>query len=59
MSQTTTNRSGFPEGWDTDETKRGIFRSHSCWKCRDGEKPCPFQKPGREYLCEYPHARND
>ncbi len=31
------------------------FNSHSCWKCQDGEKPCPDNYRG----CEYLHARND
>ena len=41
---------------DPDPTKEGIFRDHSCWKCDDGAKPCPF---GPSHLCEYPHVRND
>jgi hypothetical protein len=49
----------FEKAMSPDPTKEGIFRDHNCWKCRSGELPCPFQKPGREYLCEYPHARND
>jgi hypothetical protein len=40
----------------TDETKTGMFRDHSCWKCGDGSKPCCQGSPNR---CEYPHARND
>lgn len=40
----------------TDNTKTGIFRDHSCWKCNDGARPCVQSRPG---LCEYPHARND
>ena len=38
------------------EGKTGIFRDHSCWKCRDGAKPCVNGSPSR---CDYPHARND
>lgn len=48
----------FAEGTDPfiDETKTGMFRDHSCWKCNDGEKPCVAGSPRQ---CEYPHARND
>ena len=31
-----------------------FWKDHSCWKCREGTKPCR-DWPG----CEYPHARND
>jgi hypothetical protein len=47
------------DGREPDPTRDGIFRDHNCWRCRSGELPCATQKPGREYLCEYPHARND
>ena len=36
--------------------RQPIFRDHNCWKCREGELPCP---QGYSHLCEYPHARND
>jgi len=42
-----------------DPTKEGIFRDHSCWKCRDGELPCTGRSDGDYGRCEYPHARND
>src|ERR1700689_3122659 len=38
------------------EGKTGIFRDHSCWKCRDGARPCVNGSPSR---CNFPHARND
>jgi hypothetical protein len=41
---------------EDDPTREGIFRSHNCWRCRDGAKPCAQGAPNR---CEYPHARND
>lgn len=41
---------------DPDPTREGIFRDHNCWKCGDGERPCPAGNPG---ACEFPHARND
>jgi hypothetical protein len=46
-----------PRGPRSDEEmigKHPIFRNHNCWKCKDGEKECPWN-----YNCEYPHARND
>jgi len=36
--------------------RHGMFRDHSCWKCREGERPCVVGDPRQ---CEYPHARND
>lgn len=39
-----------------DPSKSGIFRSHNCWRCSDGEKPCVNGAPNR---CAYPYARND
>jgi hypothetical protein len=41
---------------EDDPTREGIFRSHNCWKCQDGAKPCVRGATNR---CEYPHARND
>jgi hypothetical protein len=38
------------------EYSNPIFKSHACWKCRDGEKPCVQVHPGR---CGFPRARND
>lgn len=35
--------------------RQPIFRDHNCWKCRDGDLPCPSNYSN----CEYPHARND
>jgi len=35
--------------------RQPIFRDHNCWKCREGELPCP----SNYHNCEYPHARND
>jgi len=34
----------------------GMFRDHSCWKCKDGAAPCYEGNPRQ---CQYPHARND
>ena len=45
-----------PDPRDPDPSKPGIFRNHSCWACKDGEKPCRQGAPNR---CEYPRARND
>ena len=38
--------------------RTGIFRAHSCARCRDGALPerCPSKVPGN---CGEPHARND
>ncbi len=53
------NRSGFPEGWDRDDTKAGtIFHDHTCYRCRDGELPC-IKGKGRERDCDTLRARND
>jgi len=41
---------------DAPSQRDGIFRDHSCWKCKDGKEPCVVGNPSR---CEYPHARND
>lgn len=41
---------------DPDYSRHGIFATHNCWKCKDGELSC-VQGGGRN--CEYPHARND
>lgn len=38
------------------EGKTGIFRDHSCWKCKDGSLPCA---KGHSLNCDYPRARND
>lgn len=53
------NSASFPEGWDSDETKEGMFRDHRCARCNDGAKPCPNGQTGPSRNCEYPHARND
>jgi len=34
----------------------GIFRTHNCWRCKDGQLPCVNWKVKH---CEYPQARND
>ena len=39
-----------------DYSRPGIFATHNCWKCRDGQQPCVCGDPCR---CEYPHARDD
>ncbi len=54
-----TDRSGFPEGWDRDDTKEGMFRTHRCTRCNDGAKPCPDGQTGPSRNCEHPHARTD
>lgn len=54
----TTPGGGFPEGWDRDETKTGIFRDHSCSRCNSGALPC-IKGNGRERDCDTLHARND
>lgn len=41
---------------DPDYSRPGIFATHNCWKCKDGQKPCVTGNPRG---CEYPHARND
>jgi hypothetical protein len=38
------------------EERRGIFRDHTCYRCKDGERPCVRGNPGN---CSFPHARND
>lgn len=51
--------SGFPEGWDRDDTKTGMFVTHQCSRCSNGAKPCPSGQTGPHRNCEHPHARND
>lgn len=41
---------------DRENPSHPMFRSHNCWKCGSGEKPCTQGDPSQ---CEYPHARND
>src|SRR5690348_9328018 len=41
---------------DPDYSRPGIFSTHNCWKCRDGELICVRLDPRG---CEFPHARND
>lgn len=41
---------------EDDPTREGIFRSHNCWRCSHGARPCARGAANR---CEYPHARND
>ena len=47
---------GVADPRDPDYSRPGIFATHNCWKCRDGQQPCVCGDPRR---CEYPHARND
>ena len=47
---------GLADSREPDPTKDGIFRDHTCWKCRDGEIICARLDPRG---CEYPRARND
>lgn len=49
---------GYPQGWDRDETKTGIFRDHSCSRCQSGALPC-IKGNGLERDCDTLHARND
>jgi len=39
-----------------DYSRKGIFQTHSCAYCRDGELPC---KQGGAHRCDNPRARND
>lgn len=36
-----------------------IFRTHNCWKCKDGSDLSRCPTPERPGNCGYPHARND
>jgi hypothetical protein len=33
-----------------------FFEYHSCYRCKDGTKPCVR---GGRHRCEFPHAKND
>lgn len=44
-----------PDPREDDPSREGIFRSHNCWRCQSGAKPCAKGAPNR---CEYPIARN-
>jgi hypothetical protein len=39
-----------------EQQRRGIFRDHSCYRCKDGVLPCVRSNAGN---CGFPHARND
>jgi len=39
-----------------DYSRPGIFATHNCSGCSNGEKPCRNGSPNR---CDWPHARND
>jgi hypothetical protein len=41
---------------EDDPTRQGIFRSHNCWPCKHGAKPCV---QGAWNRCDNPRARND
>jgi hypothetical protein len=41
---------------DPDPSREGIFRFHTCWRCRDGKLKCA---QGNPHQCSLPHARND
>lgn len=41
---------------EDDPSREGIFRSHNCWRCQSGAKPCARGATNR---CEYPRARDD
>jgi hypothetical protein len=32
-----------------------MWRDHTCWKCREGQKVCPR---GGSHRCDYPIAKN-
>jgi hypothetical protein len=38
------------------QAREGIFRDHTCWKCKSGTTPCVVSNPNR---CQYPWAIND
>lgn len=42
---------------DRQDPLHPMFRSHNCWKCNSGERPCVAKRGPAN--CEYPHARND
>lgn len=39
-----------------DYSRKGIFQTHNCAYCRDGELPC---RQGAVHRCDNPRARND
>lgn len=45
-----------PDPRDPDHTRPGIFATHNCWRCKDGDDPCV---QGNPRTCEFPRARND
>ena len=45
-----------PDPRDPDYSRKGIFQTHNCWRCKDGAKSCPNGNPRN---CENLHARND
>lgn len=42
---------------DPDYSRQGVFQTHNCYRCKDGERPCV--RGGNPRRCEFLHARND
>jgi hypothetical protein len=51
-----TPKSAAPDPREDDPSREGIFRSHNCWRCEHGAKPCA---QGGWHRCNNPRARND
>ena len=47
-----------PDPRDPDYSREGIFQTHNCYRCNNGEEPCARGLKLR-YLCDNLHARND
>ena len=46
----------FEKAMSPDYSRQGIFQTHNCAYCRDGELPC---KQGGAHRCDNLRARND
>jgi hypothetical protein len=42
---------------DPDYSRQGVFQTHNCYRCKDGERACV--RGGNPRQCEFLHARND
>ena len=45
--------------WFNPPGKEGIWRDHTCWRCRDGEQPEKCKHAGNQRNCDTLRARND
>ncbi len=47
----------FEKAMNPDYTRKGVFQTHNCGRCNNGEEPC--KQADNPRYCSYLHARND